>query len=324
MSSMPLRLAATLTLGLLGAASAARAQTVYLPTLHENLDIQAANALASAPVTPTQPRLTLGHVLSFRVGQVQFAAAPPVRYSVLPGYARVAGTCPGGGGRNTTPSSDPPASPNEPQTGPAPQAVTLLGRRIIDVLPEPPRPPVSAFDYSLSVEIDKTTDLSPMLTGLEDALTAAWANAAVAGRGAVPPSPLSRPLLSGANPPPLSATPFLVLPVTAYYHLEGASYTTQVGLGQFTARPSAAGPEVPAEGPADWPTLSVAGQLSGGRWGQGAGLLFIPNPVGATTTCQRGILSGEITADGLRLNGVSPDGVVTRGDAIFVRYWGNS
>lgn len=321
MSRMSLRLAATLIPGLLAAAGAARAQTVYLPALHENLDIQAANALASAPATPSQPRLALGHVLSFRVGRVQFAATPPVRYSVLPGYARVAGTCPAGPNPNTTPTSGPPVSPNQPPTGVAPQGATLAGRRIMEVLPQPPRPPVSAFDYSLSVEIDKTTDLSPMLSGLEDALTTAWANAAVAGRASAPPSPLPRPLLSGANPPLLGDTPFLVLPVTAYYHLQGAPYTTQVGLGQFTARASAAGPEVPAEGPADGPTLNVAGQLSGGRWGQGAGLLFIPNPVGAATTCQSGLLSGGITADALGLNGVSRDGVITRQDAIFVRYW---
>ncbi|MGA0608523.1 hypothetical protein ACO2Q0_21225 [Phenylobacterium sp. VNQ135] len=266
----------------------AQAQPVYLPTLHQSLDVQAANLLASAPATGNQPRQTLGRVLSFRVGRVQFAAAPAVRYSVLPGYAWVVGTCPTDTNSNSTPKL-PPASPNEPQSGPPPtlaaQPMSLAGRTAMVGLPPPPQPPVSAFDYSLSVEIDKTTTLSPLLSGYEDALTTAWATAAVSGLGAAPASSPPRPLLNGADAPRLGATSFLVLPVMAYYDLEGAAYSAPVGLGQFTGLTTATGAETMLEAPPSAElTLNVAGQLSGGRWGQGAGLLFIPNPAGAATT----------------------------------------
>lgn len=226
-------------------AGAAQAQPYYPQTLPQVLAMKADNQ-ARAYANAGHPGATAGAVLSFTASGFRFSNQPPLRFSPIGGYAYYIARC-----------SD----------GPLPTARAL-----------PPRPALN-YDTSLTMEVAQTIGGLSFMVGPAppDALTGTWVAGVTQGRGASASAPV---VLNGSlTPPPLDAG-VVVLTVTPFYELKDASYQVSANLGGYIVKDPAAG-DITRTGAPDNP-VPIVGTLSGGRWAQGSGLLFIRAP-GAVT-----------------------------------------
>lgn len=300
----PRILPALLAAAACAAGQPAQAQGMSLGALPALLETQASGQLAKYP----PGEMTFVRVVTFTGRDFRLTAPPPLRFEPFGDYLFYAARCTGGG---PTPGADEAQqqidaarqamagqAPTAPVAqGPAPPQVQSsampssfgfpgrTGRNLMDVLPRPPRAP---GDFNLTLEIAKTLDgvsYAPPVRAPADTLAMAWGMAATDGRAR-----LNAPPILPSQPPPMLDDGMLVLAVTPVYDLKDASYTVAAGLGAFTAR-NKAGQEslVPAEASGAFP---IRGLLSGGRWPQGSGLLFIPAPraIDATGGCAGGAM----------------------------------
>lgn len=225
---------------------------------------------------------TLTALTSFAVVNVELRQPPPVQYQLASTYAYYAARCaPAALGRPGAPL---------PAGVPLPQVL--------------PRAPVLAGDTSITLRLSTPVGLSvyapsgPQPKGMPPApgpLAAAFGLAMVQGNGYAPASTLVLP----QGVAPMLGDGTIVLAVAASYRLENASF------GAFV---------VPAAAVIDQKTnlvlpmlggVPVAGQFSGGTWGQGSGLLFIPAPAAMPAkTCDRGAFVAPVTSAVLGLYGI--------------------
>lgn len=228
---------------------------------------------------------TLTAVSSFAVVNLEFTQAPPLQYQLASTYAYYAASCA-------------PASLQRPGARPPP------GRPLAQVLP---RAPVLPGDTSITINLSTPIGLSlyaprwAQPKGMPPAPTplgSAFGLAMAQGNGYVQ---ASQPVLAQGLPPTLGGG-VIVLAVAASYRLANASY------GAFV---------VPADVVIDKTTklvlpmlggVAVVGQMSGGSWGQGSGLLFIPAPNAmAPTQCDHGAFVAPAPASVVGLFGIFAD-----------------
>jgi hypothetical protein len=95
----------------------------------------------------------------------------------------------------------------------------------------------------------------------------------------------------------------IVVAVAPYYSLQNAAYSVTPGLGYFTAKAPSGNEDQWGPGSAAAPVTDV---LSGGKWMQGAGLLFIRAPGRVPDFCSRGKVAAKASAALLASYGIYP------------------
>lgn len=312
------------------AAGAARAQTgapVDLSEMRPLLEAQARQVLsrmgggctpggggksegASDPVgqgggqTPCkrQPPPTLTQLLSFMPVDFRLTDAPRVKYDLVPGYAHYAAHCQPAT-RALTPLNAP-GGPRGPTTGYIPPTV-------LQVLPPAPALP---GDTSAVFEVRRRTDLGVLAPPAQYAnpIAVAWGEGASQGhyRGSS-----SKPVLpSGAEPRLGSGV--LVVAVTPWFDLQDANYSALTVAGEAIVN----GSQRVGIPPVGILPVTVRGQLKGGRWSQGSGLLFIPAPNAVPPgDCPTGQLVQPADAALLARFGIQPGRPFEYPGAVFVR-----
>lgn len=267
-----------------GLAQASQAQPYYPQTLPAVLAMKAQNQV-QAMRNGGSPGATAGAVVSFTAGGFAFAATPPLRFERIGSYAYYIARC---------------------AAGPAQTGAAL-----------PPRPPL-AQDTSLTMSVRETIPglsfFSPPTRPPPDALTGAWAAAATNGRATLTTSPT---VLTSGKPPPLDPG-YIVLTVTPFYALKDAAYQVSANLGAFVVNDPAKGERLAMGSGAD--PVAVIGELAGGKWAQGSGILLIRAP-GAVpaTSCSNGAFVTPLTAAQLASFGLA-DGkpIVPTGDMTYL------
>lgn len=302
------------------AAGAARAQTgapVDLSEMRPLLEAQARQAVAllgrncaGGPGDGTSspdhgsctPRKTpiFTKLLSFVPLQFALTDAPRVKYDLVPGYAFYAARC--------TPAATAMMALNQAggMRGPT---VGHLAMNVAQVLPSAP---VLPGDTSAVVDMRRRVDLGvlPPPPQYVNPIVLAWGEGASQGHYR---AQASTPVLpSGA--PPMLGDGVLVVAVTPWFDLQDANYTATVAAGEALVNGSER-VGVPLTG-----YTAVRGQVKGGRWAQGSGLLYIPAPKAVSgDACTGPAFTQPADAALLARFGIQPGQPFERPGAIFVR-----
>lgn len=300
-------------LGLAGPAAAQPTPT-YLTALPQALVAQAQTDIADdARKSGKPPTIEVSEALGFAVISFQFTGPLPVRYDLNPGYAWLIGPCKGGSSSTQTPSS-----PQAPfLASAAPSSVGSFG----GLAPPPPRP--ATIDYSLTIQIREpvrgpSPSVAPNAQALPpwaQSLVGAWANATADGQGVVASV---QPIL-GSDREPGGRGSLLILSVAPFYDLNGAPFSAQVVGTNFRGKTLQTGAQTQVAAPQGKP-LTVTGELGGGRWAQGAGLLMIPTTA-TPANCTDSFGGSQADAGVLAAHGIAAGRPFASPTGAFIRVW---
>lgn len=250
-----------------------------------------------------QPAPTFTQLLSFVPLQFGLTGAPQVKYDLVPGYALYAARC--------RPAATGMMGLNQPGGRPGP-TVGYIAPNVSQVLP--PAPALSG-DSSARIEIRHRVDLGvlPPPAQYANPIVYAWGEGVAQGSYRVTST---TPVLPSGQPPTLGAG-VLVVAVTPWFDLQDADYQATVIAGEALVNGTqrVAVPFLPNA------FTVVGGQLKGGRWAQGSGLLFIPAPAAvATGACPANqVFTQPADAALLARFGIQPGQPFARPGATFVR-----